>query len=154
MAKTQQPFEKLVDHVKNNPSKGTLIPHADIEQILGITYRKPCGCLNSKYAYQVKKANEKLLQSCLALDAIQGFGYRILEDNQYVDVMRRKFNTGLKYIEKAKEYADNTDVSKLSRTDYREWENTFNTISNACSYLSFIPSPVVPVKTKKKATKP
>lgn len=150
-----QPFEKLVDHVKNNPQKGMLIPHADIEQILGIPYRKACGCLNSQYSYQVKKANEKLLQSALALDAIQGFGYRILKDNQYVDVMRRKFNTGLKYIEKAKEYGDNTNVSSLSTKDYQEWENVFNTVSSACSYLSFIPSPVVPVQTKKKkAVKP
>ena len=148
-----QPFEKLVDYVKNNAQKGLTIPHADVETILGVPYRKSCGCLNSKYSYQVKKANDKLLQSSLALDSIQGFGYRILQDNQYVDVMRRKFNTGLKYILKAKEYGDNTDVNGLSKKEYLEWENTFNTITNASGYLSFIPSPTIPISTKKKAKK-
>lgn len=133
-----QPWEKLVDYVKNNPQKGLTIPHSDIEQILGIPYRKSCNCLNSRYSYHVKKANEKLLQLSLALDPIQGFGYRILNDNQYVDIMKRKFNTGLKYIQKAKEYGDNTDVTLLTKQEYNEWENTFNTIIDACNYLTFI----------------
>ena len=145
-----QPFEKLVDWVKNNPQKGLTIPHADVEQILGVPYRKSCGCLNSKYSYQVKKANEKLLQLALSLDPIQGFGYRILQDNQYVDVMRRKFNTGIKYILKAKEYGDCTNISGLSKKEYQEWENVFNTVTNASGYLSFIPSPTIPKVTKRR----
>ena len=145
-----QPHEKLVDYVKNNPQKGLTIPHADVEKEMGVPYRKGCGCLNSKYSYQVKKANEKLLTLGLALDPIQGFGYRILKDNQYVYVMRRKFNTGIKYILKAKEYGDNTNVAALNKKDYKEWDDAFNKISDACTYLSFIPSPVVPINTKKK----
>lgn len=153
MVSKTQPYEKLVDFVKNNPQKGLTIPHADVEKILNVPYRKSCGCLNGAYSYQVEKAKEKLLQMSLALDSIQGFGYRILNDNQYVDVMRRKFNTGLKYIQKAKEYGDNTDISGLSKKDYAEWENTFNTITNACNYLSFIPSPVVIAKGNNKNIK-
>lgn len=152
MVNQVQPFEKLVDYVRNNPQKGLTIPHADVEQILGVPYRKSCGCLNSRYSYQVKKANDKLLSLALALDPIQGYGYRILKDNQYVDVMRRKFNTGLKYIQKAKEYGDNTSVTGLSKKEYAEWENTYDTITNACNYLSFIPAPVV-VVPKGKTTK-
>ena len=34
-----------------------------------------------------------------------------------------------------------------------EWENTFNTITNACNYLSFIPSPVVIAKGNNKNIK-
>lgn len=148
MINKTQPYEKLVDYVKNNPKKGLTIPHVDVEKILGVPYRKGCGCLNSKYSHQVRRANEKLLTLNLALDPIQGFGYRILNDNQMVDVMRRKFNTGLKYILKAKEYGDNTNVSALNNKEYKEWENTFNHVSDACSYLSFISSPVVSGKTK------
>lgn len=143
-----QPYEKLVDYIKNNPQKGLTIPHADIEQILGVPYRKGCHCLNSKYSYQVKKANDKLLTLGLALDPIQGYGYRILKDSQYKDVMRRKFNTAVKYMFKAKEYGVNTNVAALSATEYKEWEDIFNKVSNACTYLSLIPSPSV-VATKK-----
>ena len=153
-APKMQPFEKLVDWVKQNPTKGVIIPHADVETIMGVPYRKNCGCLNSRYSYQVKKANEKLLQSALALDAIQGYGYRVMNDNQYVDVMRRKFNTGLKYILSAKEYGDNTNISALTGAEYKEWENTFNTITNACGYLSFIPSPTITLSKNKKVVNP
>lgn len=146
MVNKSQPYEKLVDYVKNNPQKGLTIPHADIEKILGVPYRKGCGCLNNRYSYQVKKANDKLLGLNLALDPIQGYGYRILKDNQYKDVMCRKFNTGIKYIFKAKEYGDNTDVSTLSPNEYKEWESVFNKVSDACTYLSLIPSPVATIQ--------
>ena len=139
MVSKVQPYEKLVDYIKNNPQKGLTIPHTDIEQIIGVPYRKGCGCLNGTYSYQVKKANEKLLSLCLALEPIQGFGYRILKDNQYVDVMKRNFNIGFKYIQKAKEYGDNTNIISLTKKQYAEWENAFSIITDAYNHLSTTP---------------
>ena len=92
-----------MDYVKSNPQKGLTIPHVDIEKIINVPYRKSCNCLNSKYSYQIAKANQKLTSLSLRLEPIQGFGYRIIQDNQYVDSMRKAYNTAVRYVEKAKE---------------------------------------------------
>lgn len=139
-----QPFEHLVTHVTNNPNKGQTILHKDVENLIGIPYRKPCGCLNNKYSYEVSKARRKLLPLGLTLEPISGVGYRILPDNQFVDVMRKKFNIGLKYIHSAKQYADNTDISALSLNDYNEWSAVNIQIIDACKYLSSITSQATP----------
>ncbi len=134
-----QPYEKLVDYVKNNPQKGQLIPHADIEQIIGISYRKGCNCLNSKYSYQVAKANKKLTALALRLEPIQGFGYRILEDNQYVDSMRKSYNMSVTNMEKARFIADGADVSILSAQELKEFNDVYDRIVQAQAILHRIP---------------
>ena len=40
MTNKTQPYEKLVDYVKNHPQKGLTIPHADVEKILGVSRKK------------------------------------------------------------------------------------------------------------------
>lgn len=142
-----QPYEKLVDYVKQNPNKGQLIPHADVEQILGITYRKGCGCLNGHYTRQVAKANEKLTPLALRLDPIQGYGYRILEDNQYADVMGRLYNTSVTFMEKARFVADGADVSNLSSQDLKRFNDIYNRIVSAQTALHRIPKPVATLKS-------
>lgn len=137
-----EPYEKLVDYVKNNPQKGLTIPHTDIEKIMGVPYKKNCNCINSNYSYQIRKANEKLLQLSLALESIQGFGYRILKDNQYVDVMKRKFNTGVKYIAKAKEYGEKANASVLTKKERKELLNVYNMVDNTYDYLSNMASTI------------
>lgn len=142
-----QPYEKLVDYVKNNPQKGLTIPHTDIENIIGIPYRAHgCMHLNTQYSYQVQKANKKLTELSLRLEPIQGFGYRIIKDNQYVDSMRKAYNMGVRNIEKAKFIADNTNINVLSKKDYKEWETIHDKIVDAQTYLSVIPLPVKPIK--------
>jgi hypothetical protein len=135
-----QPYEKLVDYIKNNPQKGLTISHIDVEQILGIPYRKNCHCLNSKYSYQVARANKKLTALSLRLEAIQGFGYRIIKDNQYVDSMRKAYNTGVRNIQKAKFIADNTDVSALSTKEYKEFDAVYTKIVAVQNSASIIPT--------------
>lgn len=147
-----QPFELLVDYVTNHAQKGLTIPHADIENIMNVPYRKGCNCLNNQYSYQIQKANVKLTEMSLRLEPIQGFGYRIIKDKHYVDSMRKAYNMGVKSIEKAKFIADNTDVQALSKKDYTEWEDVFNKITDAQAYLSIIPSPVINKPKKTKAT--
>lgn len=142
-----QPYEKLVDYVKQNPQKGQLIPHVDIEQIIGIPYRKVCGCLNGKYSREVAKAIEKLTSMALRLDPIQGYGYRILEDNQYVDVMGRLYNTSITFMEKARFVADGADVSNLSAQDLKNFNDVYNRIVSAQTALHRIPKPVATLKS-------
>lgn len=147
MINKTQPYEKLVDYVKANPQKGLTIPHADIEQIIGVSYRATgCKHLNPQYSYQVQKANKKLTELSLRLEPIQGFGYRIIKDNQYVDGMRRAYNMGVKNIEKARFIADNTNVAALTATENAEFDNVYRKIEAAQTSLTIIP---VPKTTKK-----
>lgn len=141
MINKTQPYEKLVDYVKSNPQKGQTIPHADIEKIMGIPYRAlGCKHVNSQYSYQIQKANKKLTALALRLEPIQGFGYRIIKDNQYVDSMRRAYNRGVKSIDKAKFIADNTNVGALSGSDYQEFDAVYNKIIAAQGSLQIIPT--------------
>lgn len=151
MINKTQPYEKLVDYIKNNPHKGQTLPHADIEQIMGIPYRA-VGCmhLNSQYSYQVQKANKKLTELSLRLEPIQGFGYRIIKDNQYVDSMRRAYNMGVRNIEKAKFIGDNTDVTTLTAKENAEFDAVYKKISDAHKSLVIIPSPTIKHKKTKK----
>lgn len=135
-----QPYEKLVNYVKANPQKGLTIPHADIEQIIGVPYRKSCTCLNSKYTYHVARANEKLTVLSLRLEPIPGFGYRIIKDNQYVDSMRKSYNMGVKYIEKAKFIADSTNTTTLSVKELKEFNDVLNKITTAQNSLRLLPT--------------
>ena len=139
MVSKTQPYEKLVDYVKSNPQKGLTIPHVDIEKIINVPYRKSCNCLNSKYSYQIAKANQKLTSLSLRLEPIQGFGYRIIQDNQYVDSMRKAYNTAVRYVEKAKFIGDNTNISVLSSKEYKEFDDIYNKVIAAQSSLSIIP---------------
>ena len=144
MTNKAQPYEKLVDYVKANPNKGQTISHADIEQIMGISYRV-AGCLhlNSQYSYQVQKANKKLTELSLRLEPIQKFGYRIIKDNQYVDSMRKAYNMGIRNIEKAKFIGDNTDVTTLTTKENAEFDAVYRKISSAHKSLVTIPSPTI-----------
>lgn len=144
-----QPYEKLVDYIKVNPSKGQTLPHADIEQIIGVPYRA-VGCmhLNSQYSYQVQKANKKLTELSLRLEPIQGFGYRIIKDNQYVDSMRKAYNMGVRNIEKAKFIGSNTDTTSLNAKENAEFNTVYKKIIDAHTSLAIIPS----LSTKKKKT--
>ena len=142
MVNKTQPYEKLVDYIKVNPNKGQTIPHADIEQIMGIPYRTVgCRHLNNQYSYQVQKANKKLTELSLRLEAIQGFGYRILKDNQYVDSMRKAYNMSVKNIEKAKFIGDNTDVTALTSNENHEFDMVYRQVVNAHKSLGTIYSP-------------
>jgi hypothetical protein len=147
MINKTQPYEKLVDYIKNNPNKGQTIPHADVEVIMGIPYRA-VGCmhLNSQYSYQVQKANKKLTELSLRLEAIQGFGYRILRDNQYVDSMRKAYNMGVRNMEKAKFIGDNTDVTTLTAKENAEFDAVYKKVSAAHKSLVIIPSPTMKIK--------
>ena len=102
-----QPYEKLVDYVKSNPYKGLTISHTDIEAIIGIPYRKGCNCLNGKYLYHVSKANEKLTTFSLRLEAIPGFGYRIINDNEYINTASQNLVLISKFANSKTENNDN-----------------------------------------------
>lgn len=143
MVKKIQPFEKLVKYIKKNPQKGLTIPHQDIENIIGIPYRLQCRHVNSQYSYQVQKANKKLTELSLRLEPIQGFGYRIIEDNQYVDSMRKAYNMGVRNIEKAKFIADSADIKNLSGKDLKEFNDVYDKIVDTQAYISIIPSPAM-----------
>lgn len=130
-----QPYEKLVDYVKSNPQKGLTIPHTDIERIIGVPYRKGCNCLNNKYSYHVSKANQKLTLMSLRLEPINGFGYRIIEDNQYVDSMLKAYNTGVNYIRKARTIGESTNISTLTAKEYAEFDTVFAKVINAESCI-------------------
>ena len=147
MVNKVQPFEKLVKYIKNNAQKGLTIPHQDVENVIGIPYRLQCKHINSQYSYQVQKANKKLTELSLRLEAIQGFGYRIIEDNQYVDSMRKAYNRGVRSIEKAKFIADNTDIQNLSKKDLKEFNDVYDKIVDTQSYISIIPSPIITKKS-------
>ena len=131
-----KPYEKLVDYIKSNPKKGLTIPHTDIEKIIGVSYKKSCNCLNKTYTYNVGKANEKLTTLSLRLEPITGYGYRIIKDNQYVDSMRKAYNTATRYIDKAIMIGDNTDIFKLTPDEYAEFDNVFKKVNNAKKTLS------------------
>lgn len=133
-----KPYEKLINYVKTAPKKGTVISHTTIEQIMGVPYRKSCNCLNHHYRYNVSRANDYLTSLSLRLESIQGFGYRIIEDKDYVKHMRKFYNTGVTYIQKAKTIADCTDLNSLSNKDYTEWAKIYGKIKNAQSKLSKI----------------
>ena len=128
MVDKTRPCEKLVDYIKSNPYKGLTISHTDIEAIIGIPYRKGCNCLNGKYLYHVSKANEKLTTFSLRLEAIPGFGYRIINDNEYINSIRKAYNTSVKYIEKAKFIADNTDTSSLNAKEKAMFNDMYNKV--------------------------
>lgn len=149
MVNKVQPFEKLVKYIKKNPQKGLTIPHKDIEQVIGIPYRMSCRHINNQYSYQVQKANKKLTEISLRLEPIQGFGYRIIEDNQYVDSMRKAYNMGVRNIEKAKFIADNTNIKGLNMKDLKEFNDVYDKIVDTQSYISIIPSPINNNNTKK-----
>ena len=131
-----KPYEKLVDYIKSNPKKGLTIPHTDIEKIIGVSYKKSCNCLNKTYTYNVGKANEKLTMLSLRLEPITGYGYRIIKDNQYVDSMRKAYNTATRYIDKAIIIGDNTDIFKLTPDEYAEFDDVFKKVNNAKKTLS------------------
>jgi len=136
LIKKTQPYEKLVDYVKDNPQKGLTIPHTEIETIIGIPYK------SSRYSYHVTKANDKLTQVSLRLEPINGFGYRIIQDNQYVDSMRKSYNMAVRNIQKAKFIADNTDVTTLNVGEHMEWHTVSLKIKNAQSALdAILPKP-------------
>lgn len=135
MVKKTQPYELLVNHVKANPVKGQTIPHADIENIMGIPYRvSGCNHANTRYSYHIQKANKVLTELHLRLEPIKGFGYRIIEDNQYVDSVRKAYNTGIKSFEKARFIADNTDGTHLSFDEYQEFKNVRDKVNTALKY--------------------
>ena len=141
MIKKIPPYEKLVDYVKRNPQKGLTIPHTDIEQIIGIPYRKGCNCLNNRYSNQVRKANDKLTLLSLRLEPIKGFGYRILNDNQYIDSMKKAYNTGIKNIQKAMIIADNTDFVNFTIDELEEWTDVRSKIKSVYDSTSIISTP-------------
>lgn len=141
MVNKVKPYEKLVDYVKNHPQKGLTIPHANVEQIIGIPYRKTCYCLNSKYTNQVAKANERLTLMSLRLESIRGFGYRIINDNEYVSSMRKAYNMGVKNIRKAVTIANNTVVANLSPTELTEFQDVQKKINDVNYHMSIIPNP-------------
>lgn len=126
-----QPYKKLVDYVVNNPQKGTVIPHSTIEQIMGVPYRKSCNCSNSKYKHNVSKANKILTPLTLRLEPIPGYGYRIINDNEYIYAMRKAYNTGVKNIEKALFIGDNADISKLTQGELQLFSKTYNKVQKA-----------------------
>ena len=135
MVKKTQPYEMLVNHVKANPIKGQTIPHADIENIMGIPYKASgCNHANPKYGYHIQRANKILTELHLRLEPIKGFGYRIIEDNQYVDSIRKAYNSGVKSFEKARFISDNTDGSNLSFDEYQELKEVRDKVNTALKY--------------------
>lgn len=144
MVNKVQPYEKLVDFVVSNPQKGMTIPHTEVEKTMGIPY-KTDNYFNKQYSYQVSKANEKLTQKSLRLEPIKGFGYRIINDNQYVDSMRKAYNAGVRSIKKARTIAHSTIVGNLSEEEYKEWREVSKKIKSAYLSMEIIPTS----KTKK-----
>ena len=137
MVKKTQPYELLVNHVKANPIKGQTIPHVDIENIMGIPYKIPtCNHSNQKYGYHIKKANKILTELHLRLEPIKGFGYRIIEDNQYVDSIRKAYNTGVKSFEKAKFIGDNVDGTNLTYDEYTELKEVRSKVDKVLKYAN------------------
>lgn len=137
MVKKTQPYELLVNHVKANPVKGQTIPHTDIENIMGISYKASgCNHANPRYGYHVQKANKILTELHLRLEPIKGFGYRIIEDNQYVDSIRKAYNTGVKSFEKAKFIGDNVDGTNLSFDEYTELKDVRTKVDKALKNVS------------------
>ena len=130
-----QPYKKLVDYVKNNPQKGLIISHIDVEKIMGIPYKKNCNCNNSMYNYNVTKANKILTTLSLRLEPIKGYGYRIIKDNEYVYSMQKAYNAGIKNIQKAKFIADNTNVNNLTHNELSIFNKTHNKIQKALKIL-------------------
>lgn len=123
-----QPYRKLVDYVINNPQKGLTIPHSTIEQIIGVPYRKSCNCANSMYKYSISKANKTLTPLTLRLEPIPGYGYRIIEDNEYVYSMEKAYKDGVKSIKKAMFIGDCADVSNLTKSELHLFNQTYNKI--------------------------
>ena len=130
-----QPYKKLVDYVKNNPQKGTIIPHSTIEQIMSVPHKKNCKCMNSAYNYNVSKANKILTTLSLRLEPIVGYGYRIIEDNEYVYSIQKAYNAGVKNIQKAKFIADSTNVNNLTQNDLSAFNKTYGNIQKALKIL-------------------
>ena len=136
MIKKIQPYEKLVEYVKNNPQKGLTIPHTEIETIMDVPY-KSC-----RYSYHIAKANDKLTQVSLRLEPINGFGYRIIQDNQYVDSMRKAYNMAVRNIQKADFISNHTDVTSLNVGEHMEWHTVATKIKRAKHALEeILPKP-------------
>lgn len=138
MIKKIQPYEKLIEYVKNNPRKGLTIPHSEIETIIGIPYK------SSRYSYHVSKANDKLTQVSLRLEPINGFGYRIIQDNQYVDSMRKAYNMAVRNIQKADFISNHTDITSLNIGEHMEWDTIATKIKRAKHTLEeILPKPTI-----------
>ena len=131
-----QPYEKLIDYVKNNLQKGSIISHANIEQIIGISYRRSCNCLSSTYKYNIQRANEKLTVFSLRLEPIQGYGYRVIKDNEYMHSMEKAYKTGVKYIKKAKFIGNYVNTTNLSPIELKYLNEVSNKIDSVNHYLS------------------
>ena len=133
---TKRPHELLVTKVTQEMNSGNwkkphLISHSEMEKIIGIDRIKPCGCRNRKYTETISKANNELIGQNLLLQAVNGYGYRIVEDNMYVVSMKLLYNQAVKCINKAGYIRDNTNTSNLNSTELKEWTNVSNAINNA-----------------------
>lgn len=118
MIKKQKPSELLVEYVRQHPNKGQLITHSEIENVIGVPYKKPnCNCTNNSYNYHVNEANKKLTTEHLRLEAIVGYGYRIMKDNQYSDAMKKNYNRAVRTINTAHFIAMNVQVSSLTKEE-------------------------------------
>lgn len=139
MAQKTNTYSKLVDYVKNNCSKGDVLTHSEVENILGVAYKKNCNCANGRYRYHVQKANWILTEMSLRLDSIIGVGYRVIEDKDYLDAGRREINAGAKHIEKAEIILNNVDSSKLNATETVELSKLKKRVDVLRKSLTYVP---------------
>lgn len=129
--------QKIVSEVQAGVlSKGSLLPHSVIEACMGISYRSQCGHVNGVYTYYVAKANKQLTASNLRIQAVKGFGYRILLDSEYSNVARQLFNAGAKYFDTALFILSNADTSQLSPIELNAYNDIHGKVTKAITYVS------------------
>ena len=115
--KKKKKYELLVD-VVSKYCYGDTITHKDIESIIGEHYR------TAKYNAVVNQAKKYLLQKhSKAIENVRGYGYRVIQPDDYVMHTLGHYKRGFNELQKGKDildYAPERDMSDEAREIYRQ----------------------------------
>ena len=116
VVKTKKKYELLVD-VVSKYDYGDTITHQDIESIIGEHYR------TAKYNSVVNQAKKHLLENhSKAIENMRGYGYRVIQPDDYVKRSLCHYKRGFNEIQKGKDildYAPTENMSQEGRETYR-----------------------------------
>lgn len=107
MAKFDPPYKKLFSEAVFW-EYGSIHTHEEIAEILGVKKNA------KKYHSDIRRANEKLIESGKLLKNIRDIGYRIVSPDDYADVAIEHVDKSKMQISIAGKIIDHTPVKRLS----------------------------------------
>lgn len=133
-------YNLLADHIINNCKAGDLLLHNDIENIIGLPRKVPCGHPNSSYNYHIRYAREYLEKKGIYLGSERGLGYRVLDDNGCISLSIDKFNSGKRLIDKSYDIINSIQSrsSGFSKDVKKRYRATKSSISQFVKVISSI----------------